>query len=59
MILVLPDAYTIYDGSMFSSSPTTSDWETFIADDDMGRRCEQTKNNTFFLKGGGLLRAFS
>jgi S-formylglutathione hydrolase FrmB len=33
MILVLPDAYTIYDGSMFSNSPTTGDWETFIADD--------------------------
>ena len=33
MILVLPDAFTIYDGSMFSNSPTTGDWETFIADD--------------------------
>ena len=33
MILVLPDAYTIYDGSMFSNSPTTGDWETFIAND--------------------------
>ncbi|HEY4363099.1 MAG TPA: alpha/beta hydrolase-fold protein [Bryobacteraceae bacterium] len=33
MILVLPDAYTIYDGSMFSNSPTTGDWETFVADD--------------------------
>jgi len=33
MILVLPDAYTIYDGSMFSNSPTTGDWETFIASD--------------------------
>ena len=33
MILVLPDAYTIYDGSMFSNSPTTGDWETFIAHD--------------------------
>src|SRR6185437_6288259 len=33
MILVLPDAFTIYDGSMFSSSPTTGDWETFIAGD--------------------------
>src|SRR6185436_11970285 len=33
MILVLPDAFTIWDGSMFSNSPTTGDWETFIADD--------------------------
>ena len=33
MILVLPDAYTVYDGSMFSNSPTTGDWETFIAQD--------------------------
>src|ERR1700688_2973569 len=23
MIIVLPDAYTVYDGSMFSNSPTT------------------------------------
>ena len=28
MILVLPDAFTVYNGSMFSSSPTTGDWET-------------------------------
>jgi enterochelin esterase-like enzyme len=33
MIIVLPDAFTVYDGSMFSNSPTTGDWETFIADD--------------------------
>jgi enterochelin esterase-like enzyme len=33
MILVLPDAFTVYDGSMFSSSPTTGDWETYIAKD--------------------------
>jgi enterochelin esterase-like enzyme len=33
MILVLPDAFTVYDGSMFSNSPTTGDWETFIAGD--------------------------
>ena len=33
MILVLPDAFTVYDGSMFSNSPTTGDWETFIASD--------------------------
>ena len=31
MILVHPDAFTIYNGSMYSSSPTTGDWETFIA----------------------------
>lgn len=33
MILVLPDAHTIYDGSMFSNSPTTGNWESFIAED--------------------------
>ncbi|HEX5226347.1 MAG TPA: alpha/beta fold hydrolase [Bryobacteraceae bacterium] len=33
MILVLPDAFTVYDGSMFSNSPTTGDWETYIAKD--------------------------
>jgi S-formylglutathione hydrolase FrmB len=33
MILVHPDAFTIYDGSMYSSSLTTGDWETYIAQD--------------------------
>jgi S-formylglutathione hydrolase len=33
MILVHPDAFTIYDGSMYSNSPTTGDWEDFIAQD--------------------------
>jgi enterochelin esterase-like enzyme len=33
MILVNPDAHTIYDGSMYSASPTTGDWETYIAED--------------------------
>jgi enterochelin esterase-like enzyme len=33
MILVFPDAFTVYDGSMFSNSPTTGDWETFVAKD--------------------------
>jgi len=33
MIIVLPDAFTVYSGSMFSNSPTTGDWETFVADD--------------------------
>jgi enterochelin esterase-like enzyme len=32
-IIVLPDAFTAYSGSMYSSSPTTGDWETYIADD--------------------------
>jgi len=31
MILVLPDAFTVDDGSMLSNSPTTGDWETYIA----------------------------
>ena len=33
MILVSPDAFTKYSGSMYSSSVTTGDWETFIAED--------------------------
>lgn len=33
MILVNPDAHTVYDGSMYSASATTGDWETFIAED--------------------------
>jgi S-formylglutathione hydrolase len=33
MILIHPDAFTIYNGSMYSSSPTTGDWETFVAED--------------------------
>ncbi len=33
MIVVLPDAYTIYSGSMYSNSPTTGDWEGFVAKD--------------------------
>jgi enterochelin esterase-like enzyme len=33
MIVVLPDAFTVYSGSMYSSSVTTGDWESFIADD--------------------------
>lgn len=32
-ILVLPDAFTRYGGSMYSNSPTIGDWETFIAED--------------------------
>jgi S-formylglutathione hydrolase FrmB len=30
-IIVFPDAYTIYGGSMYSNSPTIGDWESFIA----------------------------
>jgi S-formylglutathione hydrolase FrmB len=33
MILVLPDTFTLYNGSMYSNSPTIGDWEGFIADD--------------------------
>ena len=32
-ILVNPDAYTIYNGSMYSNSPTTGDWEAYITRD--------------------------
>ncbi len=31
MIIVMPNAYTRYQGSMYSNSATTGDWETFIA----------------------------
>ncbi len=33
MILVSPDAHTVYDGSMYSSSVTTGDWEVFLTGD--------------------------
>lgn len=33
MILVHPDAFTLYNGSMYSNSPTTGDWEAFISHD--------------------------
>ena len=33
MILVMPNAYTAYKGSMYSSSVTTGDWESYIAED--------------------------
>ena len=33
MILVIPDANTLYGGSMYSSSPTIGDWETYITHD--------------------------
>jgi enterochelin esterase-like enzyme len=31
MILVMPNAYTRFQGSMYSSSVTTGDWESFVA----------------------------
>jgi enterochelin esterase-like enzyme len=36
MILVMPNAYTIYQGSMFSDSVTTGDWLAFVAKDLVG-----------------------
>jgi enterochelin esterase-like enzyme len=33
MIVVLPDSKTVHNGSMYSSSVTTGDFERFIADD--------------------------
>lgn len=33
MIIVIPDANTLYGGSMYSSSPTTGDWEAYITHD--------------------------
>jgi S-formylglutathione hydrolase len=32
-ILVNPDAFSKYSGSMYSASPTSGDWETYIAED--------------------------
>lgn len=33
LIVVLPDAFTAWSGSMYSNSPTTGDWESYIARD--------------------------
>ncbi|HEX4134367.1 MAG TPA: alpha/beta hydrolase-fold protein [Bryobacteraceae bacterium] len=33
MILVMPNAYTVYQGSMFSNSVTTGDWEGYVTHD--------------------------
>ena len=33
MIVILPDSKTIYNGSMYSSSATTGDFETFVSHD--------------------------
>jgi S-formylglutathione hydrolase FrmB len=36
MIVVIPDAFSLYNGSMYSNSPTTGDWEGFVARDLIG-----------------------
>jgi S-formylglutathione hydrolase FrmB len=33
VIVVTPSAFTLHKGSMYSSSPTTGDWEKFVAED--------------------------
>jgi len=33
MIVVMPNAYTVYMGSMYSNSAATGDWESFIVND--------------------------
>jgi S-formylglutathione hydrolase len=33
LIVVMPNAFTKYAGSMYSSSPTTGDWEAFVTKD--------------------------
>jgi S-formylglutathione hydrolase FrmB len=33
MIVVFPDSFTIYNGSMYSNSPTTGNWETYLTED--------------------------
>ena len=32
-IVVTPNAFTLHKGSMYSNSPTTGDWEKFVAED--------------------------
>lgn len=32
-ILVMPNAFTAYEGSMYSNSVTTGDWETYVAEE--------------------------
>lgn len=36
VIVVTPSAYSLHKGSMYSNSPTTGDWERFIAEDLVG-----------------------
>src|SRR5579862_5365368 len=36
MIVVFPDSNTIYNGSMYSNSPTTGNWETYLTEDLIG-----------------------
>src|SRR5262245_33114818 len=33
VIVVTPSAFTLHKGSMYSASPTTGDWERFVAED--------------------------
>ena len=33
MIVVMPNAFTLHKGSMYSNSVTTGDWETYVARD--------------------------
>jgi enterochelin esterase-like enzyme len=33
MIIVFPDSHTVYNGSMYSNSPTTGNWETYLTED--------------------------
>lgn len=33
MIVVMPSAYSLHKGSMYSNSPTTGDWESYVAQD--------------------------
>ena len=33
MIIVMPNAYTAYQGSMYSTSVTTGDWDRFVTED--------------------------
>lgn len=35
-IVVMPDAYSAYSGSMYANSPTVGDWESFVARDLVG-----------------------
>lgn len=36
MIIVMPNAFSLHKGSMYSNSVTTGDWESYVADDLVG-----------------------
>lgn len=53
LIVVIPDAFTKYSGSMFSNSPTIGDWETFVARD-LTSAVDARYRTIAFREGRGL-----